>query len=93
MRAALRDRMAKAPRTATLYINKSESRCGACGLGCSPYEVTHHTLMGYGAWDDDMAGCEARFTAVSSDYVGFPGLEDAIQQMRPDLPFLGLGAP
>jgi len=36
-----------------------------------------------------MKGCGAEFDAVSSDYYGFPGLKDAILEMRPDLPYMG----
>ena len=77
--------------TATLYINKSESRCGACNMGCNPDELTHDTLTGYAAFNDRMKGCGARFVAVDSDYIGMPGLAEAIQQMRPDLPYVGRG--
>ena len=73
----------------TLYINKSESRCGECNKGCDPYEETHITLLGWFATNDKMKGCGARFTDVSSDYVGMPGLADAIKLMRPDLPYHG----
>ena len=74
-----------------LYINKSESRCGACDKGCDPYEESHITLLGWHATNDKMKGCGAEYTAVSTDYIGFPGLIDAIKEMRPDLPFLGEG--
>jgi hypothetical protein len=74
---------------AVLYINKSESRCGACGLGCDPTELTHETLLGYAAINDAMEGCHARFVATDSDYVGMPGLPEAIEKMRPDLPYIG----
>ncbi len=74
----------------TLYINKSESRCGACNKGCDPYEESHITLLGWFATNDKMKGCGAEFDSVSSDYVGFPGLAEAIKEMRPDLPYIGL---
>jgi hypothetical protein len=74
---------------ATLYINKSESRCGACNKGCDPNEESHITLLGWAAVNDKMQGCGAEYTAVSSDYYGFPGLEEAIKEMRPDLPYIG----
>jgi hypothetical protein len=74
---------------ATLYINKSESRCGACDKGADPYEESHITLTGWFAINDNMKGCGAEFDALSTDYVGFPGLEQEIQLMRPDLPYLG----
>ncbi len=73
---------------ATLFINKSESRCGECNKGCDPYEESHITLLGWHAVNDNMKGCGAIFTEVSSDYINFPGLDVAIQEMRPDLPFI-----
>ena len=73
----------------TLYINKSESRCGACNKGCDPDEESHITLLGWHATNDRMKGCGATFTAVSTDYINFPGLNEAIVRMRPDLPFIG----
>lgn len=74
---------------ATLYINKSESRCGACNGGADPYEESHITLLGWAAINDKMKGCGVEFDSVSSDYVGFPGLKQAIIDMRPDLPYIG----
>lgn len=76
---------------AILYINKSESRCGACNKGCDPYEESHITLLGWHATNDKMQGCGAEFTELSTDYIGFPGLIESIMEMRPDLPFLGEG--
>lgn len=73
---------------ATLYINKSESRCGACNKGADPYEESHITLLGWFATNDKMQGCGVTFDSVSSDYYGFPGLMEEIQKMRPDLPLL-----
>lgn len=73
----------------TLYINKSESRCGACDGGADPDEESHITLLGWRAVNDNMKGCGAEFTELSTDYVGFPGLEEAIKEMRPDLPYVG----
>lgn len=72
----------------TLYINKSESRCGGCGKGADPYEESHITLVGWAAVNDKMKGCGADYTDVSSDYRYFPGLAEAIQAMRPDLPYI-----
>lgn len=71
----------------TLYINKSESRCGGCDKGADPYEESHITLLGWHAINDKMKGCGAEYTDVSSDYFGFPGLDEEIQKMRPDLPY------
>jgi hypothetical protein len=74
---------------ATLYINKSESRCGACDKGCDPYEESHITLLGWHAYNDKMQGCGAEFDSLSSDYYGWTELEEAIKEMRPDLPWMG----
>jgi len=76
-------------KAATLYINKSESRCGYCSGGCDPYEEYHITLLGWSAYNDKMDGCGALFTEVSSDYVGMPDLVKHIKEMRPDLPYVG----
>lgn len=73
--------------TAVLYINKSESRCGSCDGGADPYELSHETLLGWYAMNDKMQGCGAKFISVSTDYINFPGLKEAITQMRPDLPY------
>jgi len=68
----------------TLYINLSDSRCGACDRNADPCESAHvmETMRG--------EGCGATYTAVSSHYVGVPGLYDRIREMRPDLPWVGL---
>jgi hypothetical protein len=58
-------------------------------MGCDPYEESHITLLGWAAYNDKMKGCGAEYDAVSSDYQGFPGLEEAIKEMRPDLPWMG----
>lgn len=73
----------------TLYINKSESRCGACNGGADPHEESHITLLGWRARNDKMQGCGVTYTAVSSDYFNFPGLVEQIKEMRPDLPYIG----
>ena len=74
---------------ATLYINKSESRCGNCDKGCDPYEESHITLLGWSAVNDNMKGCGATYDSVSSDYAGMPDLVKAIKEMRPDLLYIG----
>lgn len=73
----------------TLYINKSDSRCGACNKGCDPYEESHITLLGWFATNDNMKGCGVEFTSVSTDYQNWEGLDEAIKLMRPDLPYIG----
>lgn len=72
----------------TLYINKSESRCGGCNHGADPYEESHITLVGWYAVNDKMKGCGAEFTSLSSDY-NTSLLGKRVQEMRPDLPYLG----
>ncbi len=72
----------------TLYINRSESRCGGCDKGADPYEESHITLMGWAAINDNMKGCGAVYTSVSSDYNDITDLYGGIKAMRPDLPFL-----
>jgi hypothetical protein len=74
---------------AVLYINKSESRCGNCNVGCDPDEEYHMTAMGWHVWNDKIKGCGAKFTEVSSDYQGMEGLVETIKEMRPDLPYTG----
>jgi hypothetical protein len=64
----------------TLYINRSESRCGSCNRGADPYEVIHKTAYGY-----PLGGCKVRYRFVSSDYFGMPLLNATIRDMRPDL--------
>lgn len=69
---------------ATLYINLSDSRCGACNRSALPMDKRHETPCGY----DQHDGCGALFTAVSTDYFGVAGLHDRIREMRPDLPLV-----
>lgn len=70
--------------TAVLVISRSASLCTHCGRGCLPWETHHTTMAGYA--DYDKPGCGAKFTAVSTNYFG---LDDAVKEMRPDLPFVG----
>jgi hypothetical protein len=74
---------------ATLYIDKSDSTCGACGKGADPYEESHITLVGWHAINGQTKGCGAVYDAVSSHYSFLGGLEERIEEMRPDLPWLG----
>jgi hypothetical protein len=74
------------PQEATLYVNKSDSRCGACNRGADPYEETHESVEGW-FQGRSVKGCGARFTSVSSDYNTITG-EDAAS-VRPDLPWVG----
>lgn len=68
----------------TLFINKSDSFCGECGLPANPRELTHEK-----AWWDGAKGCGIRWTKVSSEYIGLSGLKERVQQMRPDLEWVG----
>ncbi len=52
---------------ARLIINRSESRCGNCGLGASPHENGHLTILGY--QDNGSPGCGEEWDSVESDYI------------------------
>jgi hypothetical protein len=67
----------------TLYINRSDSRCGACNKNADPAEPAHFMKHMHGD------GCGATYHAVSSDYSGSPELVARIKEMRPDLPYTG----
>lgn len=49
---------------ARLFINPSDSRCGACGAPADPNEYGHFTRLGYRPG----RGCGELWTSVSSDY-------------------------
>lgn len=68
----------------TLFINRSDSRCGACNRNADPHEPGHHMVTMRGE------GCGVEYDAVSTDYFDFEGLHDRIREMRPDLPFGGI---
>lgn len=67
----------------TLIINRSDSKCGNCGMGADPKETTHDTILGYGPFT---VGCGERFVLVRSDYTG---MQAACERMRPDLAWVG----
>ena len=69
----------------TLYIDRSDSSCGACGLPAVPEQVTHDEVYGY----NKGVGCGARFTHVSTHYMG---MDDRVREMRPDLIFVAAGS-
>lgn len=69
---------------ATLYIDLYKSVCGECDRAADPHEETHITTF------SDKAGCGARYTTVSSHYVG---LSKRLAEMRPDLELLSLDLP
>lgn len=69
---------------ATLFINLSDSRCGACGKNADPHQTTHDTQLGWAR--PQPAGCGVRWTHVSSYYPDMDGfLYARIRSMRPDL--------
>lgn len=74
--------------TATLIIDRSDTRCSNCRKSVSPYAETHETNLGYGPINGT-PGCGAKFIATASGYVG-PGISERIKEMRPDLPFEGM---
>lgn len=66
----------------TLYINRSDSRCGACNKNADPHENAHVMERMEGE------GCGAAFDSVSSHYFG---IQEAVVAMRPDLTWVGVG--
>lgn len=69
-----------------LIINRSDSKCGACNTGTDPNALYHAVQTGYGT--GGLPGCGARFTHVTSHYVG---VEEAARRMRPDLEWVPIG--
>jgi hypothetical protein len=53
---------------ALIYINRSDSRCGACGESASMRETGHFSVLGY----TPGKGCGAIWDGVSSDYTHIP---------------------
>jgi len=66
----------------TLYVNKSESRCGNCNKSCSPYELQHDQVYGPGE------GCGIVWKYIDSDYMGLR-INAWAAKMRPDLIYVG----
>lgn len=66
-----------------LYIGRSDSRCGACGASCNPYELSHTEKSGY----DQHDGCGATYTHVTCTYWGL-AIPEAVKEMRPDLEYI-----
>lgn len=64
-----------------LVVNRSDSRCGACGKGANPNDTKHTRIL---SWGDKGAGCDVTWTHVTSDYAG-GGIEEAIQADWPHL--------
>jgi hypothetical protein len=65
-----------------LWVDRSSSKCGACGKGASTRELTHQTVLGWAP--DQPPGCGARFTHIAAVCV-FGGVYDVLARMRPDL--------
>ena len=76
---------------AILFINRSDSECGACRGDADPYEKAHITRLGWvaaGAPEGSplRKGCGAEFTDVGSHYMG-DDMKESVIEMRPDLPW------
>lgn len=72
-------------KTATLIIDRWESRCSVCNSGADPYEKTHKTKYpGYSKEE----GCGALFTTMRSNYIGL-NMKQRCLEMRPDLEWVG----
>jgi hypothetical protein len=72
-------------RSFCLVINRSDSKCGACGRGADPHERSHDTIL---EWGDKGAGCGVLWRHLDSDYRG-AGIPEAAMAMRPDLTWIG----
>lgn len=68
----------------TLFIDRSSSTCGNCGLGASPSEKSHDTVLGYRK--DYPEACHVEWKYVSSNYIG---TKYRVVEMRPDLEWWG----
>jgi hypothetical protein len=69
-----------------LYINPSQSYCGACNRAADPTLATHEIVPPGPTMAPFREGCGARFTHLSSHYAG-QAIREAAQRMRPDLPW------
>lgn len=69
-----------------LSIGSWNSTCGGCGFEALPEDKAHTTPAGY----SKHPGCGAVFTHVRAVY---PGSEERVKEMRPDLIFLDMGFP
>lgn len=70
---------------ATLLVDRSSSRCSACGKGCDPHELTHATILTYGPMNGS-PGCGARFDSIQAMYMLDGHEDDDMHRLRPDLP-------
>lgn len=67
-------------RSRTLYVNRSDSRCGNCDRPATFRETTHATLLGYGP-DNGQPGCGVQWEFLDTDYMNLD-----VSHTRPDLP-------
>lgn len=68
----------------TLYINRTDSRCGACNRNADPAEPAHIMEKMVGE------GCGAVFDSLASDYLS---MKKYVVPMRPDLKWVGWDEP
>lgn len=68
-----------------LYINRNDSRCGACNRGALMSEKAHDTICEYGP-ETGSPGCGAVFTQLDSEY---SQMKDVVVPIRPDLEWIG----
>ena len=54
-----------------IRINRSDSRCDACGRGADMYETGHYTIREYGE-ENGQPGCGVEWDGVTSDYLNIP---------------------
>lgn len=66
----------------TIWVGSWSSKCGNCGKQVLPHEKNHEKVSGYGP---EEPGCGTRFTHITSEYVGVPGIDKIVAEMRPDL--------
>lgn len=76
------------PGPPVLIIDRSASKCGACGRDANPHDEIHRDVIGYNPVPN--GGCHVRWTQVSTFYTGAEQ-EAAVREMRPDLEWAGLG--
>jgi hypothetical protein len=75
MTPTLRERLSEA-----LIINRSNSKCGACGKGASPHDTRHDDIVDWTPVPGGGCGIEWRY--VTSAYTNS---EEWCREMRPDL--------
>lgn len=70
----------------TLIVYDWYSVCSNCGRGADPRELAHDTEMGY----EPKEGCHAPFDAIAAGGRYGEDFDEAVSQMRPDLPMIEL---